>query len=83
MQVQTELPLTAMTPDGKLRAEQAIHRVKERGQTNLSGGLLAALETLYRIKADDAALVESVLLFTDGKANVGIRDTQTIVKATK
>lgn len=82
-QVQTELPLTAMTADGKLRAEQAIYRIKERGQTNLSGGLLAALEALYRIKADDAALVESVLLFTDGKANVGIRDHKTIVKATK
>lgn len=81
--METELPLTAMTPDGKLRAEQAIHRVRERGQTNLSGGLLAALEALYRIKADDAALVESVLLFTDGKANVGIRDPQTIVRATK
>ena len=78
-----ELPLTAMTPDGKLRAEQAIHKVKERGQTNLSGGLLAALEVLYHIKADDASLVESVLLFTDGKANVGIRDQRTIVKATK
>lgn len=78
-----ELPLTAMTADGKLQAEQAVKRVKERGRTNLSGGLLAALEALYRIKASDASLVESVLLFTDGKANVGIRDQSTLTKATK
>ena len=48
MQVKTELPLTAMTVSGKLQAEKAIEGVKERGHTNLSGGLLAALEALYR-----------------------------------
>ena len=37
-----------MTLSGKLQAEKAIESVKERGHTNLSGGLLAALETLYR-----------------------------------
>ena len=47
-QVNTELPLIAMTPTGKMEAEKAIERVKERGHTNLSGGLLAALEVLYR-----------------------------------
>ncbi len=77
------LPLTAMDADGKLKAEQAIKKVQHRGHTNLSGGLLAAMETLYRVKAKDASLVESVLLFTDGKANVGIRDTAALVKATK
>ena len=75
--------MTAMTADGKMRAEEAIARVKEGGRTNLSGGLLAALEALYRIKPSDASLVESVLLFTDGKANVGIRDQPTMTKATK
>ena len=72
-----------MTSDGKLKAEEAVRRVVARGRTNLSGGLLAALEALYHIKEDDASLVESVLLFTDGKANVGIRDQPTITKATK
>ena len=47
-QVKTELTLTAMTTNGKLLAEKAIEGVKERGHTNLSGGLLAALEVLYR-----------------------------------
>ena len=46
--MKTELPLTAMTVAGKVVAEKAIDGVKERGHTNLSGGLLAALETLYR-----------------------------------
>lgn len=78
-----DLPLTAMDADGKLKAERAIKYVKERGHTNLSGGLLAAMETLYRVKAKDASAVESVLLFTDGKANVGIRDNAALVKATK
>lgn len=72
-----------MTADGKLLAEQAVRRVRERGRTNLSGGLLAALEALYHIKEDNASLVESVLLFTDGKANVGIKDQPTLTKATK
>ncbi len=75
--------MTAMTAEGKTRAEAAISRVKEGTRTNLSGGLLAALEALYRIKASDASLVESVLLFTDGKGNTGIRDQPTITKATR
>ena len=83
MQVNVDLPMTAMTSDGKMRAEKAINNMREGGQTNLSGGLLAALEALYRIKASNASLVESVLLFTDGKANVGIRDQPTMTKATK
>ena len=75
--------MTAMTAEGKMKAEDAIARVKEGGRTNLSGGLLAALQALHSIKAAEASLVESVLLFTDGKANVGIRDQPTMTKATK
>ena len=78
-----ELPLTKMDSSGKLLAEKAIDSVKERGHTNLSGGLLAALEVLYRIPSRDATLVESVLLFTDGKANVGIKDQAQLEKATR
>jgi Mg-chelatase subunit ChlD len=81
-EMKTELPLTAMTVSGKVQAEKAIDRVKERGHTNLSGGLLAALETLYRIAENEASPVESVLLFTDGKANVGIRTQAPLVRAT-
>ena len=72
-----------MDAAGKLKAERAIDETKERGHTNLSGGLLAALEALYRVPGSKASLVESVLLFTDGKANVGIKNQTTLVKATK
>lgn len=82
-QVRVELPLTNMDSAGKLHAQKAIDSVKERGHTNLSGGLLAALEVLYRISSNEASLVESVLLFTDGKANVGIKGQAPLVKATK
>lgn len=39
-----------MDSAGKLHAEKAIEGIKERGHTNLSGGLLAALEALYRLE---------------------------------
>jgi len=68
---------------GKSHAEKAIDRMKDRGQTNLSGGLLAALQEFYNVPSADASLVESVLLFTDGKANIGITDTPTIERATR
>ena len=67
-----------MTAEGKLKAEKAVREVFSGGRTNLSGGLLAALEALYKTKEENASLVESVLLFTDGKANVGIKDKQLI-----
>lgn len=72
-----------MDVEGRIRAEQAVLKVTAGGRTNLSGGLLAGLEALYKVKSSDASLVESVLLFTDGKANVGICDQPTLVKATK
>ena len=73
-----------MDADGKLKAECAIGKMMKEGRhTNLSGGLLSAMETLYHVKASDASLIESVLLFTDGKANIGICDTPALVKATK
>ena len=78
-----EFPLTNMDVAGKSHAEKAIDRMKDRGQTNLSGGLLAALQEFYNVPSADASLVESVLLFTDGKANIGIIDTPTIERATR
>lgn len=82
-QVKVELPLTNMDSAGKSHAEKAIDGMKDRGQTNLSGGLMAALQQFYNVPVGEASLVESVLLFTDGKANVGIRDTPTIERATR
>ena len=38
------LPLTKMDASGKERASQLIKSIKERGSTDLSGGLLKGLE---------------------------------------
>ena len=38
--------MTYMDPAGKLMAEKAVKAIKDRGHTNLSGGLLAALQVL-------------------------------------
>lgn len=82
-EVKVELPLTNMDAAGKSHAEKAIDSMRDRGQTNLSGGLIAALQQFYNVPAGEASLVESVLLFTDGKANVGITDTPTNERATR
>jgi Ca-activated chloride channel homolog len=52
------------------------------GGTNLSGGWLKALETLLAAPPRDGAgdpAVRRVLLLTDGQANVGILDADTLV----
>ena len=77
------LPLTAMNDAGKMQANKAIEGIKARGHTNLSGGLLSALQTLYRIPKEESTTVESVLLFTDGKANYGITKKEQLEKATR
>ena len=83
MQVSVILPLTAMTISGKAAAERAIESIRERGHTNLSGGLIAALQALHDVTSGDNSLVESVLLFSDGKANYGIKDKEGLTKATR
>ncbi|XP_065177474.1 uncharacterized protein LOC135808238 [Sycon ciliatum] len=84
-EVATILPMTYMTLQGKESAVQAFGKLKERGQTNLSGGLLAGLQQFLTMNPNpqDRARVESVLLFTDGKANRGITDGNTLTRATR
>ncbi len=42
--VKVDLPVTNMDAAGKTLAERAISSIKERGHTNLSGGLIGALQ---------------------------------------
>ena len=49
--VKTELPLTNMNATGKASAERAIAAVKERGHTNLSGGLLQGLQVITVVQS--------------------------------
>ena len=66
------LPLTAMNAAGKAAAEAAISRLRPNGQTNIYGGLIAALDALTAgaQSAATAGRQQTVLLLTDGQPNV-------------
>jgi len=78
---QVLLTLTKMDEKGKERAKTVVKNLKARGGTHLSGGLLESLKMVKRRKPAEANEVCSILLFTDGEANTGIRDTKGIVAA--
>jgi cellobiose-specific phosphotransferase system component IIA len=61
------------------QARIATKNLVTKGQTNLSGGLLQAMNMLRTNKTGND--VSAVLLFTDGLANMGITKTPGIVKA--
>ena len=74
--------LTNLTPENKPDIEAKIDAVGTRGSTNLAGGLLKGMQVVMSrtgVKAD----VASVLLLTDGLANVGISNTEGIIAAMK
>jgi len=82
--VTVDLPLTAMDGAGRSRAEDVVKKIQPGSTTNLSGGALKAID----IFASDsgrptagAAATRAVLLFTDGLATDGIRDTPRLVAA--
>jgi len=77
--VRTDLRLTAMDPKGRSQADEAVKCIQAGQQTNLSGGLLAGISALT--DRAEAGRPASILLFTDGLANQGIRDTDGIVSA--
>jgi len=79
--VDTLLPLSNMNSTGKDMARYAIQKITIGGQTNCSGGLLQGLDMLRRRKAGSD--VCSVLLFTDGLANLGITKPEQIKRAIK
>jgi len=78
-QIRVLLPLTAMDGNGKDRAMIIIKNMTATGGTNLSGGLLKGLELVKR--RIERREVCSILLFTDGEANDGIRDIPGILRA--
>ena len=56
--VKIELPLTNMDATGKASAERAITAVKERGHTNLSGGLLQGLQVITVVPQSTRTMLE-------------------------
>lgn len=78
--VKEELPLVSMDSQGRAKADAVVDALEVGGTTNLSGGLLKSIDMLS--SADAAAgRTRCVLLFTDGIANEGVRDTPTLVSA--
>lgn len=80
--VRTDLPLTKMTTEGKSAVETALRKVKAGSSTNLSGGLLAAIQEIQQPTRKDQLdpnPVRSILLLTDGLANHGLTDTNSLV----
>mmetsp|Transcript_7552 Transcript_7552/g.12825 ORF Transcript_7552/g.12825 Transcript_7552/m.12825 type:complete len:492 (+) Transcript_7552:19-1494(+) len=81
-QVEVKLPLTKMDSAGRRAAEQAIACLAPGGTTNLSGGLLQGIDLLQQAPPAER-VTRAVLLFTDGKANVGITDPDGLISAVR
>uniref|UniRef100_A0A6B2L4T6 VWFA domain-containing protein n=1 Tax=Arcella intermedia TaxID=1963864 RepID=A0A6B2L4T6_9EUKA len=82
--VDVVFPLLEMDTQGKHRALLEMKNLKIGGQTNTSAGLLQALELIRKRKKDGQEGVNdvsTVLLFTDGLANLGLTKTAQIKKA--
>jgi Mg-chelatase subunit ChlD len=75
------LTLTKMDRDGKEKAKKAVKSFQPGTMTNLSGGLLAGLD--MATKRQNPNPVCSILLFTDGLANVGITNSNQLTTITE
>jgi len=71
--------LTKMNSDGKTLAEQLVDKINTGGSTNLAGGLLKGIQLMH--ERTEKNEVSSVLLLTDGQANVGLQKLPEIVSA--
>eukprot|EP00761_Pharyngomonas_kirbyi_P011881 gb/GECH01011907.1/.p1 GENE.gb/GECH01011907.1/~~gb/GECH01011907.1/.p1 ORF type:complete len:529 (+),score=177.35 gb/GECH01011907.1/:1-1587(+) len=79
--VSVNLPLTYQDNDGQAKTNQAIDQILCGGTTNLCGGLAQGIaEMRARNTANETS---SILLFTDGQANVGFRELEDIKKVMK
>lgn len=87
--VKVELPLSCMSAAGRSQAENVVKSVRPGSTTNLSGGVLKAIDVLSQAPSIDSPGGEeakpkrtrAVMLFTDGMANNGITETRDLVAA--
>jgi len=80
--VKLELPLVSMDKSGQDKAQSVVKGLHPGATTNLSGGALKAIDVLDASEQHDAGgRTRAVMLFTDGLANEGIRDTASLVSA--
>jgi len=75
------LNFTLMIDKGKRKAKDIINTIGSWGGTNLSGGVLEGLKLVKNRDPETANEVCSILLFTDGEANYGIRESDLIIQA--
>ena len=76
------LDVRKMDASGRRAAKKAINQLETRGSTNLFDGWnLAAGRVVAAMEADPRAS-HRVLLLTDGQANIGISDAQTLSRFT-
>ena len=78
-EVESVFELTYVTEEGRSYLRSKINSVTVRVRTDLCGGLLEGMRTVTS-RTGVMADVASVLLLTDGLANVGISSTRGILK---
>jgi len=66
----------SVTEENRVRAMGYIEKLKPGSRTALCGGVVKGIEELLANRVNEVA---AVLLFTDGEANVGIKDTAGII----
>eukprot|EP00123_Amoebidium_parasiticum_P021114 comp6178_c0_seq1/m.2007 comp6178_c0_seq1/g.2007 ORF comp6178_c0_seq1/g.2007 comp6178_c0_seq1/m.2007 type:complete len:598 (-) comp6178_c0_seq1:3-1796(-) len=77
--VTTEFEMTKMDQNGRDSAKKAVKGLNAFGGTNLSGGLLKAVQVLQDGLGEND--VAGMLLFTDGQANQGLTNAPDIIRA--
>lgn len=66
--------LLTMTPENKNLILQLLRDdIRAEGSTNISDALFTAIGILKNRKEDEQSRISSVMLFTDGLANAGLR----------
>jgi len=75
------LDLIPMDDSGKEKANLTISKIHTQGSTNLSAGVFDAIDLLNNRKNPND--VSSILLFTDGEANLGITKSPELCKEIK
>lgn len=67
--------LLRMTAENKSKVLTLLTNLKPEGSTNISDALFTAIELLKNRSINEQQRISSVMLFTDGLANVGLRGT--------
>jgi Ca-activated chloride channel family protein len=78
-QIDTILPPQPVTDKAAIRA--LLRKVRAGGTTNLSGGWLKGCEHVQTNQNPES--IQRVLLLTDGQANVGVTDSNVLIKTAR